>query len=97
MKVRMRVTAAWAQKMFCLSPEGGHWGLLETGKPLKISMKPKKIGSQGLHVATTVKKIEFRIQYKELAFLCHQISCNLCKMGNSKKIHTPPTDSKIFF
>ena len=42
MKARMRVTAAWAQKMFCYSPEEGRWGLFETGKLLKISIKTKK-------------------------------------------------------
>ena len=36
------MTAAWAQKMFCHSLGGGHWGLLETGKLLKISIKANK-------------------------------------------------------
>ena len=36
------MTAAWAQKMFCYSLGGGHWGLLETGKLLKISIKANK-------------------------------------------------------
>ena len=43
MKVRMHMTAAWAQKMFCYSPGGGHWGLFETRKLLKISIKTEKL------------------------------------------------------